>query len=277
MGRKIPKTITIVAIHGFFLIFGGLAFCPTARAGQLEDFFKKGQQAYAQGKYEKAIEWYEKVVEVNENFAPAYHNLGLAHQAAGTPLRDVVWFFQVAEKLDPANPAISVDLCKVYFEARALDEAEQACRHALELDPTSGSAQLTLAWVYLTGEKQPYDAIYYFKKVLERVQNPMIDFGLGMAYVQAGENALALEMITTLRSDGENDLAMQLENALRSMEETSASPETAAASSHEMPQRQKGLLIQSSSPTPVPQRRRAPVSGQMQIRLKGRLFDANEK
>ncbi len=265
--------------EAFLLVLSVALAAAPAYAAQIEDFFRKGQRAYDQGHHAEAITFFEQAVELDENFAPAYNALGLAHHAAGSPLSDVVWFFRVAADLDKGNAEIYGNLCRVYSQAREFDEAEKACRQALTLQPGMGNVQLMLAWIYLSGKEQPQDAIYYFQQVLERVQDPSIYFGLGMAYSLAGDNARALETITTLRGAGANDLANRLEDAIRGSAGPVGQPGTPPDAAVSVPQRTKGTLIQAQpTPGPLPEERsRSPFSGQMQIRLKGKLSDPDPK
>jgi len=262
----------------YFLIFLCLIFSipVLAQNETLKGNFMQGERAFQSGDYEKAIQFYEQVVEIDPDFAPVYNALGLAHHAAGSRLTEVVWFFQVATDLNPDYTEAYANLCKIYFEEAEHDRAEKACLKALEIDPNLGSAQLQLAWVYLAGKQEPHQAIPYFERVLERVQNPMVYFGLGLAYAHSGDHARALETITLLRGMAENELAIQLEDALRAVQEPPPAVEQSGRSKTSvMPQRQKGTLIEAQpEPPPVPPSAQpSTVSGQMRIRLKGSLFD----
>ncbi len=256
-----------------FLCF--ISFVPSeGSAATLQDLYAAGQEYYEQGQYQQAIEQYEKAVEINPNFAPLYNALGLAHQETATPLSDVIWFFKVATDIDPEYTEAYVNLCRAHAEAQQFEKARDACLAALEIVPTMGSAELQLAWVYLMGLKQPAQAIRYFQSVLAKVREPSVYYGLGLAYVEAGDHARALETITTLRGLEEHDFATRLEDFLRSQ---TAAPGTQEPSQISLPQRTEGTLIEARPPTPQPPpARSAPVSGQMRIRLQGSLFGSDE-
>ena len=192
---------------------------PAEAAETLQELFQQGEAAYQKGEYDKAIRYYEQAVEINPNFAPVYNALGLARSGRNDPLSDVVWSFNVATDIDPNYAEAYDNKCRVLFRANKHAQAEEACRKALAVNPDLGSAQLNLAWVYLVGKQQPQDAIFYFQQVLEKIKNPMVYFGLGIAYSMKGDSANVLDIITTLRGMGENNLATQLEDGIRKIDE----------------------------------------------------------
>jgi len=202
---------------GVLIVFF-LSFCVSAHAAlapEAGEWFRKGYQAYEEGQYGTAIWYYEKVADADQNFAPVYNALGLAHEKNGAPMSDVLWYFRVATDIDPENLEAYENLCKFYYQARQFKEAEFACKRLLELNPGAMSAKMQLAWTYLVGLQQPIDAIQYFQEVSTRVKEPVVYFGLGMAYTRNGDYAEAVEIITRLRAMGAQEFATQLENVTR--------------------------------------------------------------
>ena len=183
--------------------------------GSVEDLFRKGYQFESRGDYKKAIAFYEKIIEIDSNFAPVYNHLGLAYQALNKPKTEVAWYFKVATDINPNYTEAYANLGKIYYQMGHYDKAEKYCLKALSIDSNFVVAQLTLGWIYLNGKSRPNDAIYYFNKTLEKIQSPSVYFGLGMAYLMNGDNPLVLEIITILKGSGNHDLAQQLENLLR--------------------------------------------------------------
>ncbi len=242
----------------------------TAGAQSFRELYEKGETEYHSGNYAQAIQHYEKAVEVDPNFAPVYNALGLAHQAIQDPLSDVIWFFKVAVDIDPQNTDAYHNMCRVYYQAGKHNEAEQACRKALAINPELAGVKLSLAWIYLVGKQQPADAILYFNDVAEKVQSPMVYFGLGLAYAQNNERARVLEVITLLRHMGENNLARQLERSIVNPEEARISQEQFLY--HSPSAATSGHLVEST-PKPKPAVTNAPAGGgpTMKIRLKGTL------
>ena len=236
-------------------------------ANDFEEAFRKGQGSYQQGDYTKAIEYYEQAINFDPNSAAVYNALGLTYQAINASVKDTVWLYEVATDINPGYTEAYHNMCRVFYQAGEYESAEKACLQALEINPSLGNVQLSLAWLYLVGLSKPPQAIYYFQKVLELVQTPTVYFGLGMAYSKNGENARVLDTVTTLRVMGEENLASKLEAAVRSGY-TYEPQDTRAV----MPQRQRGVLVESSTPQkPVPPQPSTASSGSMRIRLKGSL------
>lgn len=236
------------------------------------DVFRKGDQAFQAGDYQKAIEYYEQAVKINPDSAPAYNALGLAHHAQKDKLTNVVWFFHVALDIDPLYTDAESNLCRVYYEHGLFEEAEQSCLKALALDPNYGPVQLSLAWVYLIGKKMPDKAIVYFDEALKKTRSPVVYFGRGIAYGEIGESGKVIETITLLREMGSEEFASQLENSLRTSTMPSTNPETLT-----MPERQTGTLVPSGQDVvepPSQEEKSQDVSGAMRIRLRGKLGPA---
>jgi lipopolysaccharide biosynthesis regulator YciM len=260
----------IIVFFVFLFISFFLRTVPVG-AENFQELFQQGQEFYDQGNYQKAVEAFEKVVELDQNFAPAYNALGLAHLGLKDPVADVAWFFKVAVDIDPKYADAYSNLCRTYYQSDMFDEAEQACQDALAINPELPQAQLSLAWVYLRGPKKANEALHYFEKVEKKISSPMIDFGKGLAYSMLRDNARVLEMVTMLRLQGANDLASQLESDIRRTEEVPLPPVPITAP------------VQSSSTStivgrqpagnlnPSPENETALAPGQMRIRLKGSM------
>lgn len=180
-----------------------------------QELFDAGVAARDQGDINAAIDHFEKCIETDQDFSPAYNELGLLYLSNGGNTDDVVWLFEQAAKINPQEPEYYSNMCRAYFQNEQFDWAESACLQALRVNPQYGSAQLSLAWLYLMGMGRPADAIPYFKQVIERMPKPKIYLGLGMAYARNNDMANTLDVITKLREMGEEALATQLEKLIR--------------------------------------------------------------
>jgi len=267
---KPEKWILFTAL--FVMIFFTLpVFSLAADADLLGEYYEQARMFMEQGRYREAIQYYEKIVDIDPDSAPAYNGLGIAHLELGDPLADVIWFFKVAIDIDPAYIEPYVNMCRVYYQKNQYDNAESACLKVLELNPNLTAIQQTLAWVYLMGKSDPAKALRYFEEVQRSVNSPMVDFGMGMAYVELGDNARVLESITNLRSKGANELASQLEGSIRKNQ----APPAAVQSELSSPVSSSSQVVASpkghAATAPPSAQATVPVSGQMQIRLTGRL------
>jgi len=263
-------------ITAYVIIISICLFASRSSADELKENFILGQEAYNSGQYNLAIDYFEKVVEINSEFAPVYNALGLTYSRINAELSDVAWFFNVAVEIDPNYIDAYNNMCRVYYQAGEHSMAEESCLKVLEIDPNYGSAQLSLAWIYLVGKSQPNDAIYYFNEVLNKVQNPMVYFGLGVAYSMNGNTVEVLDTITTLRGMGEEQLASQLENTLRKYYDAPPIQQAPVR----LAERQAGRIISgpktSGEEFPTQGPAAQPGSGQMRIRLRGNLGTSSQ-
>jgi Flp pilus assembly protein TadD len=244
-----------------------------------KELYDQGQTAANQGDTTAAIEFYEKSIDANADFAPAYSALGSVYLDNNGKMEDVIWLFQQAAELEPQNAENYTNMCRAYFQSQQHDWAESACLKALTIDPNSGSAQLSLAWIYLIGKPQPADAVKYFTAVIDKIpNNPKLIYGLGMAYARNNQQAEALDVITNLRSTGQETLASQLEKMIRPSAEMMAPPAgvmgtrpTVPAPSDAGPSKvvkSKPIETPVAVHTPDPN---APPPGTIRIQLKARL------
>lgn len=207
----IPKIFMVVSI---------MSVLPFARFGWAQsvasELFEQGQTVLEKGNVTQAIDFYEKSIDTDPDFAAAYSALGQVYLDQNGNIDDIVWLFQQAADLEPHNAQHYSDMCRAYFQYQKFDWAQAACLKSLALDPNIGSAKVTLAWVCLFGTGQPAEAIKYFKEVIEKIPNPKMYYGLGLAYARNNEQANTLDVITTLRGMGEETLASRLETIMRS-------------------------------------------------------------
>ena len=234
------------------------------------EFFEQGQSALSQGNNAKAIDFFEKSIEVDSDFALAYSALGSVYLDNNGKTEDVVWLFEQAAQLEPQNVENYANMCRAHFQVQEHDRAEVACLKALSIDPNFGSAQLLLAWIYLLGKSQPADSVKYFNEVIKRIpNNPKIFYGLGMAYAKNNEQAKALDVITNLRAMGEESLASQLERLMR----PGGIPDAMIQTLPQRPMVDTALskVVKAMPETPAPVASGSSPSGTVRIQLRGKL------
>lgn len=240
--------------------------------------FDQAIQLSQKGEAEEAIKLYEKVIELNPNFAPAYNYLGMAYQSMGLDIVEVAWYFKAAIDIDPSFDHANINLGKAYYNMGHFDLAELYTLKALETNPNSWEAKISLGWIYLFGKSDPEKAIVYFKDVSDGISHPSAFFGLGMAYSMAGDAPRVLGCITTLREMDEDALATQLESIIRedrfqkkqgdrpALQETKDRADPLAG-----PAPSRGANVQTSFGSPSATK--ITVTGAIPVRLKGKLTD----
>lgn len=253
----------------FILLFPAILFAET-----VEEYFAKGNRAYQQGNLPEAIQFYEKVVEQDMTHAPAYNALGRIYWDRRADLSQITWYFERALEADPLYLEAYENLARVYQEAGDMDQAENYFKQILVLNPNDTSAQFALGWIYLLSKSQPRDAVHYFHQVLTTNKIPKAYFGLGLGYIQIGEQERALEVITELKGLGQNDLANTLEEAMRKPLSPAALKEVATSSVQ--PPSSPSVLIPSTPPAVSPSSDPS-ASGVMKVRLRGKMFNVDGK
>ena len=188
-----------------FILMCVVFFClvDSGFAKEATDLSAQAKAAFEQGHYEKAVEWYEKTIKLDPNNAEAYNNLGLAYRAMNARPSEIAWYFKTAIEINPQYAEAYDNLGKAYYGMGDFEKAEEYCQKALEIKPELGSAEFSLAWIYLLGKSDPSQSIYFFKRTLEKAQIPYAYFGLGLAYFMNNENPLVLETITKLKDIGQ--------------------------------------------------------------------------
>ena len=245
----------------------------SVHAQEYQELFDQANEYAQKNEMEKAIQFYEKVIKLNPNFAPAYNNLGLAYGQIGLDPVEVAWYFKNAIDVDPRFEEAYINLGKSYYGLGYFDLAERYTLKALELDPQSAKAKLSLGWIYLLGKSRPQDAIKYFEELAQTRQEPSAYFGLGMAYFMVGESPRTLECITKLREMSQDNLALQLETVIRGYEympgrENAPLLEEAQAQEDPLAQRPRSQLAPApglEGPTEIT------VLGTLPVRLSGKL------
>jgi len=205
------RILILAVLVALFVMSASLAL-----ANPFKALFEEATASYHQGDYDKAIALYNKTNDLYSQFAPTYFYLGLVHKDKGSDLEKVKWHFKKAIEIDPNFAEAHVNLGKVYYNEGEFDKAQENCLKALQIRPDLLSAHLSLAWIYLLGKSQPREAIYHFRKITDKQNIPIADFGLGVAYFMDDQRHQVLEMITSLRRSDKEQLAEQLEEMVRS-------------------------------------------------------------
>ncbi len=230
----------------FFIIFFCLTFIVKGFAEEpnpVKILFIEGTKSYESQDYKRAIDLFEKALALYPNFAPSYNFLGMCHKAIGSDPEGVIWLFKKSIEVDPKYLLAYENLSKSYYSLGDYENAEKISLKALEVDPQSVTAKLTLAWTYLLGKSMPKDAIDYFEDARKNTNSndlPYVQLGLGMAYFLAGEKFKALEMITTLKKMNQLKMADQLEKIVR---QHNYKPANDLESPFYTPERIPGILV----------------------------------
>ncbi len=146
--------------------------------------FSAGVNALEDGDNEAAIQFFEQVIEIDPDFAPAYYFLGDAHRRndqIGTAIRN----FDAASQLDPEYPATYLGRGRALLQRDEI-AAEQDFQRAIDRDPEFAEAYVELA------------AYYKNKRLWQRLETTM---------EQAIEDGISTPLLQIYLSEAEINLA----------------------------------------------------------------------
>jgi tetratricopeptide (TPR) repeat protein len=214
--ESFKKSSLILYVFCFLLVsLSSMAISPLVYAQSVKDLFDEAAQAFYAGQYDKAIKNYERIIEMEPNFAPAYNALGLALKVKGATNDDVIFYFTKAMELDPSFLPSYDNLGKVYYSIGDIDHAEEYFQKGLKVDPQSESMTLSMGWIYLLGRNDVDQAIKYFRKVAVNNNSAMGYFGQGICLMSKEKRMEVIEIVTKLRGINQEGLALDLETMLR--------------------------------------------------------------
>lgn len=181
-----------------------------------EQLFQLATIAAGDGQFDRSVELFQKVIELDPKFAPAYNGLGLVYQSFEEgDVNEAIRYFKMSIELSPDYNESWNNLGRAYYAKGFFADAEKAFLKSLELKPDQVDIQLALAWDYLLGQSRPDEAIVYFNKVLPGKDDPMIYYGIGLSQLLKGDRFKVLEAVTQLRKHHREDSAAKLETMVR--------------------------------------------------------------
>ena len=115
------------------------------------------KHALSWGYFIRAIECFEKAIELNPDYADAYHSLGYAHHKT-IDFTKAIDCFEKAIELNPDNPRTYYRLGNSYVIRHHYPKAIECFEKAIELHPDFAKAYNNLGYVYLGFESPWYDS-----------------------------------------------------------------------------------------------------------------------
>jgi len=108
--------------------------------------------------------------------------------------------FRRAIELDPASVAAHLSLASFLWSSRRPDEAEQQLKHALLIDPNHVLTNRMMATLY-RATKRTAEAEAPLKVMASSTRNPAAKFELAEYYIGAGREGEATKLLTELAAD----------------------------------------------------------------------------
>lgn len=202
-----------------FIVTFFLSAVPNVHAVQFskEQLFQLGTLALRDQRYEQGMELFQKAVDIDPKFAPAYNGIGLVYLYRTDPdLDSAVRYFKLSVDLSPDYTESWNNLGRAYYLLGRFSLAKASFLKSLEMEPDQPQLQITLGWIYLLGESRPDEAVERFDMALKTLgDNDSARYGRGLAYLLQNDRFHVIEAITELRQRQKNDEAQKLENMLK--------------------------------------------------------------
>ena len=162
-----------------------------AGRGGVQDLFLAAVQAEESGEKQRAIDFYERIIELAPSYAPAYINLGTIHFHLRQFGRAEELYRQATET-DPGYVLAFFDLGNVLDELQRLDEAIAAYGRAVALAPRYADAHYNLALAHeRKGARRP--ALRHWEAYVRLdTQGPWADHARGQIRKLLGREKLSI-------------------------------------------------------------------------------------
>jgi len=121
---------------------------------QSSEYYAQGAAYYEQGKYDKAIEYFSKVVKTSPNVAFGYYSLGLSYQAKGA-FKEALEYYKKCINQSVKERDCYIRLGEIYDETKNKKEAYLRYKKALRL--TQGYEKINKINPSDTGPKKIYE------------------------------------------------------------------------------------------------------------------------
>jgi tetratricopeptide (TPR) repeat protein len=138
------------------------------------------------------------VIALNPNHAEAHHQYGAYYLTlTGKPMAGLAEM-KLAQRLDPVNPVINVDVCLPYYFARQFDESIAQNHKALEMFPNFFLPHMALGSALI--QKGDYSTgIEELQKAKAMESTPLVIGYLGYASAKSGRKDEARQLLAELK------------------------------------------------------------------------------
>jgi Flp pilus assembly protein TadD len=152
----------------------------------------KGIDLYSEGKYDAAIESFNKVIEKFPDNIEGYYNLGLSYLRKGD-IDQAISSFEKAADLNPEALPIFLALGESYFNKGEIEKAEESYLQAIKIDPEKSQPHYNLGIVYYKTDKIE-KALLSFDKCIELdPENSTAHYQAGLASIKYGDFERAIK------------------------------------------------------------------------------------
>ena len=179
--------------------------------------FNSGVELYHQRDYAKAMQAYQKVIEIDPRYAEAHNNLGIIYQEAGDFDR-ALSSYQKAIEINPRYEKALNNLGVLLYLKGRYEESMQAFQKALLINPVNIESHINLGTLFKK-QGQVDQAIGSYQKALSL--NPLhgeTHYNMGLLYEQLGKIETAVghyQKFIQMASKTHSDLVAQVKRHLK--------------------------------------------------------------
>jgi TolB-like protein/DNA-binding winged helix-turn-helix (wHTH) protein/Tfp pilus assembly protein PilF len=158
---------------------------------------------------------FQRAIELNPNYATAYHWYGLLLAAMGRFDEAVVKITQ-ARKLDPYSLIINANLGRTFYFARQHDRAIEQLLKVLEMDPDFSGTHFKLAAAY-AAKGMETEAIAEYQKYLTLFGESKLSAAIGKSYATNGYKGAMKLWLESLKEEAKRHYVSQYAIALAAL------------------------------------------------------------
>ena len=154
-------------------------------------YFNMGADFYRQREISKAIQAYQKVIELDPTYVEAYNNIGIIYQDLGD-FDKALEAYRTSIKINPQYEKAYNNLGIVLLLNGHYEESKEAFQNALDINPNNIESYINLGILYKK-QGQFEKAIEYYQKAL--TINPLhgeTHYNIGLLYEQLENHKMAI-------------------------------------------------------------------------------------
>ena len=158
---------------------------------EVVQYFNKGVYHYQQGEVSKAIQAYQKAVDLDPSFVEAYNNLGIIFQEMGD-LESAFKSYRKAIEVDPHYVKSLNNLGIIHYLRGEDGQAIDLFKKALSINPDHIETHIHLGTLYKKMGQSEKGIESYQKALAINPHHGETHYNLGLLYEQIGKTDLAI-------------------------------------------------------------------------------------
>jgi len=154
------------------------------------EYLEEGGKYYEAHKYGRAMDAYQKAIEITPGNAYAHYNLATTYERLNMT-DEAIASYRQAIAIKPDEPVFHYDLGATFVREKKYDDALLSFAAAIKNNPSFLEAYYGAGWIYAETGKYP-EAVHNYRKALDiDPYNVNTHFALGNLYVILGNIKMA--------------------------------------------------------------------------------------